>query len=147
MLSRIVKWVVGSPTKSLAPKRTVGVLAIMKNETDILREWIEHYRWQAVDKIFLIDNGSTDDPDRILRDHIDSGFIEYFCDRSLTGRRSITGRYSARRIIRRKVEWLVIADLDEFWFLPRRSQERHRNDPRAFRSRLRELGYVRELVT
>ena len=78
MLSRMVKWVVGSPTKSLAPRGTVGVMAIMKNETDVLREWIQHYRWQGVDKIFLIDNGSTDDPERFLRNDIDSGFIEFF---------------------------------------------------------------------
>ena len=118
MLSRIVKCVVGSPTKSLAPKGTVGVLAIMKNETDVLREWIEHYRWQGVDKIFLIDNGSTDDPERILREHIDSRFIELF-SRPRPHRQAQHYREVFRKArIRRKVEWLVIADLDEFWFSP-----------------------------
>ena len=118
MLSRIVKWVVGSPTKSLAPKGKVGVLAIMKNETDVLREWIEHYRWQGIDKIFLIDNGSTDDPERILREHLDSGFIEFF-SRPRPHRQAQHYREVFRTAgIRRKVEWLVIADLDEFWFSP-----------------------------
>jgi glycosyltransferase involved in cell wall biosynthesis len=118
MLSRIVKSVVGSPTKSLAPKGTLGVLAIMKNETDVLREWIEHYRWQGVDKIFLIDNGSTDDPQRILREHIASGFIEFF-SRPQPHRQAQHYRDVFRKAgIRRKVEWLVTADLDEFWFSP-----------------------------
>lgn len=106
------------PRRTRAPKGSVGLLAIMKNETDVLAEWLEHYRWQGVDKVFLIDNGSTDDPLRILAPHIESGFVEYF---SRPLRHSQTRHYheifrTAR--IRSKAEWLVMADLDEFWFSP-----------------------------
>lgn len=38
-----------------------GVMAIFKNEAMGIREWIEHYKWQGVDKILLLDNNSTDD--------------------------------------------------------------------------------------
>lgn len=110
--------IVGTPTKSLAPKGTVGVLAIMKNETDVLREWLEHYQWQGVDRVFLIDNGSTDQPLGILEPFIASGFVEYFLrpmpHRQVAHMRDV---YKAADI-RRKVEWLVMADLDEFWYAP-----------------------------
>jgi hypothetical protein len=43
----------GSPIK-------LGVLAIFKNEAMGIREWIEHYIWQGVDVIVMLDNNSTD---------------------------------------------------------------------------------------
>ena len=42
-------------------KHYLCVVATAKNEATILDEWIQHYLWQGVDRIFLIDNGSTDD--------------------------------------------------------------------------------------
>lgn len=118
MLRTIKRWIKGDPTKSLAPKGTVGLLAIMKNETDVLREWIEHYRWQGVDKIFLIDNGSTDNPEALLKDELQSGFVQLF-HRCAPYRQA--QHYQAvfkQAKIRTQVEWLVMADLDEFWYSP-----------------------------
>jgi len=51
----------------------VSVIAIFKNETMNLKMWLEHYLWQGVDHFFLIDNGSTDDPHKILQPYIDRG--------------------------------------------------------------------------
>lgn len=45
--------------RSSRPK--VGILAIFKNESMVIREWIDHYKWQGVDHILLMDNNSTDD--------------------------------------------------------------------------------------
>jgi len=39
----------------------LGVLAIFKNESRAIREWIEHYLWQGVDTIVMLDNNSMDD--------------------------------------------------------------------------------------
>jgi hypothetical protein len=36
-------------------------MAIFKNEAMGIREWIEHYKWQGVDEILLLDNNSSDD--------------------------------------------------------------------------------------
>lgn len=38
----------------------VAIVAIFKNESMGLREWLEHYKWQGVDRILLLDNNSTD---------------------------------------------------------------------------------------
>lgn len=101
-----------------ANRQRLGLLAIMKNEAMTLREWVDHYRWQGVDRIFLIDNGSTDDGPALLTDHIDAGYIELF--RCPEPHRQ-TAHYQnvfAQADIRNKVEWLIMADLDEFWFCP-----------------------------
>lgn len=37
-----------------------AVVAIFKNEAMGIREWIEHYKWQGVDKVLLLNNNSTD---------------------------------------------------------------------------------------
>ena len=44
----------------LLKKYNLSLIAIFKNESHILKEWIEHYINEGVDKFYLIDNGSTD---------------------------------------------------------------------------------------
>lgn len=119
MLGKIRKLIEGDPTRSLAPRGTLGVLAIMKNETAVLREWIDHYRWQGADKIFLIDNGSTDNPQKMLEKDIESGLVSFF-ERPVPYRQVPHYREIFRTAgIRKAVEWLVVADLDEFWYSPK----------------------------
>ena len=40
---------------------TLSVLAMFKNESMIIQEWIKHYIEEGVEHFYLIDNGSTDD--------------------------------------------------------------------------------------
>ena len=40
---------------------TLSVLAMFKNESMIIKEWINHYIEEGVEHFYLIDNGSTDD--------------------------------------------------------------------------------------
>ena len=39
---------------------TLSVLAMFKNESMIIQEWINHYIEEGVEHFYLIDNGSTD---------------------------------------------------------------------------------------
>ncbi len=118
ILGKIRKWLIRDPATSLAPKHTLGVLAIMKNETCALREWVDHYRWQGADLIVLIDNGSTDSPRELIREEISSGLVEIY-ERSSPHRQVPHYRdvFRAARL-RKRVEWLAIADIDEFWYSP-----------------------------
>jgi hypothetical protein len=43
--------------QSRLPPRALCVLAIFKNETLNLREWVAHYRWQGASALLLLDNG------------------------------------------------------------------------------------------
>ena len=40
----------------------LAIVAVFKNEADVLDEWIQHYVLEGVSKLYLIDNGSTDGP-------------------------------------------------------------------------------------
>lgn len=94
----------------------LSILAIFKNETTNLRLWIEHYRWQGVGHFYLIDNGSTDDPLRILRPYIEDGIVTY---RLMPERHQQTNHYHRMYMdcrIGEQTRWLIIADLDEFFF-------------------------------
>ena len=39
----------------------LAIITMFKNESMGLREWLEHYKWQGVDRILLLNNNSTDD--------------------------------------------------------------------------------------
>ena len=39
----------------------LSILSMFKNESMIIKDWIEHYLKEGVQHFYLIDNGSTDD--------------------------------------------------------------------------------------
>lgn len=49
-----------------------AVLGIFKNEAMAIREWVDHYKWQGVDEILLLDNNSTDGGADLIKgiDHV-----------------------------------------------------------------------------
>jgi len=50
-----------------------GLLAIFKNEEIGIREWLQHYKWQGIDEIIMLNNNSTDgwrDKIEDLMDHV-----------------------------------------------------------------------------
>lgn len=69
------------------------VLGIFKNEAFNIREWVEHYEWQGADKIFLIDNGSTDNSMELLSDYVQRGLVEVISLPGLTGRCVTIGKH------------------------------------------------------
>jgi hypothetical protein len=93
------------------------VVAIFKNETTNLKEWIEHYKWQGASHIYLADNESSDSPLEILQPYIESGFITY--DIIVGHNMQISfNRLWTKRIqsLENPPDWILIADLDEFWY-------------------------------
>ena len=48
-----------------------AVMAMFKNEAMGIREWIDHYLWQGVDTILLLDNNSTDNWKEVIQDVAD----------------------------------------------------------------------------
>jgi hypothetical protein len=99
-------------------RKQLGVLAIMKNEALNLREWIAHYLWQGVDRIFLIDNGSTDGGPDSLRADLSQGRLELFSRPEPHRQCAHYHSVFVEARIWEKVEWLIMADLDEFWYSP-----------------------------
>jgi hypothetical protein len=100
-------------------KYKLSVLAIFKNETMNLQLWIDHYLWQGVEHFYLIDNGSTDNPDLILNSYINQGIVTLY---KLPEKHKQVEHYKTiwkNEDISSKTKWLIMADLDEFWFSPK----------------------------
>lgn len=91
-----------------------------KDETLTLNEWLEHYIWQGVEHFFLVDNGSTDNPLRILEPYIKRGIVSYQY-RPKKYNQQPHMKETARDYIIGNSFWYIQADMDEFWFAPNSS--------------------------
>jgi hypothetical protein len=94
----------------------LGILGIMKNESMNILEWIEHYKNEGVTAIYLIDNGSTDDTILKLHNHIASGLVKLI---ELPEKHKQKQHYWTaidHFKITEACQWLIVADIDEFWF-------------------------------
>lgn len=103
---------------SMTRPTKLGVLAIMKNEAMNIDEWIEHYLWMGAGKIYLIDNGSTDDTVSKARAWQAKGLVQLVEYTEKHKQRQHYWRAIKHFQIRQQCEWLLVADLDEFWFCP-----------------------------
>ena len=86
------------------------VVAVFKNESEILKEWIDHYIKEGCSKFFLIDNGSEDNYLPIIKNYKQK--IKLVVDPSRHAQRELYNKYFLSEI--REYEWTVICDLDEF---------------------------------
>lgn len=93
----------------------LSVGAIFKNESHILKEWIEHHLFHGVEHFYLINDGSTDNYMKILQPYLDKGIITLF--------QSFEPHYLGRQATLytrlflphlRETQWLAIIDIDEF---------------------------------
>ena len=88
------------------------VVAIFKNESHIIKEWIEHYLHQGVDKFFMIDNGSTDNYYNILEPYIKNNKVELVIDPAKFSQTKLYNKYYLNKC--KLYEWVIVCDLDEF---------------------------------
>ena len=93
------------------------VVAIFRNEADILSEWLEHHLWQGVEHFFLIDNNSTDDWRTAV-----APFAKHVSVRTENERHQ-----QARHIntwlkhLQARARWVLEIDVDEFVYVSPRS--------------------------
>jgi hypothetical protein len=91
---------------------TLCLVAIFKNESHILKEWIEHYLNQGVDKIFLVDNGSTDNYYSILQPYISTGKVDLVRDNKKHAQVELYNKHFLHKC--KAYDWVIVCDLDEF---------------------------------
>jgi hypothetical protein len=91
---------------------TLCLVAIFKNESHILEEWIEHYLNQGVDKIFLVDNGSTDNYYSILQPYISTSKVDLVKDTKKHAQVELYNKHFLSKC--RAYDWVIVCDLDEF---------------------------------
>lgn len=94
----------------------LSILAIFKNEGMNMDVWVRHYLWMGVEHFFLIDNGSDDNSQEILKPYVEKGLVSVFY---MPEKWKQTEHYQHvyQHHIRNKSQWVIIADLDEFWYV------------------------------
>lgn len=92
----------------------LALLAIMKNESHIVSEWISHYTEEGVDNIYIIDNGSTDNSQKIA---VSNGAI--VCAESLRYAQAHLYNKCFEKTSIKNSDWIIVADLDEFIYARR----------------------------
>lgn len=90
----------------------LAVLAMFKNEADVLDEWIKHYANQGATTIHLINNNSEDAYQEVVEPYVNSGLVILHHDTRLHAQRAIYNEHLKR--LRPHCHWLLVCDLDEF---------------------------------
>jgi Glycosyl transferase family 2 len=96
----------------------LSVLAVFKNESHILKEWIEHYLQRGFDHFYLINDASTDNYKPVLEPFSNKVTLyqnEVFQE-SLGRQAAIYNKYGQEAL--QQSEWLAVLDLDEFLWSP-----------------------------
>ena len=92
-------------------------LMVVRNEADILTINVRHHRAVGVDRFLIIDNGSTDGTDQILRNLSQNGLVEWTRDPGSYRQAEMTTEL-AREAWRQGADWVIPIDADEFWCAP-----------------------------
>lgn len=95
----------------------LSVFAQFKDEELILGEWIDHYMREGAEHFFLIDDGSTDGSQRLLRPYVSKGLVTLMRDvrKDHVPPVSMVERYNLllKPFLHSSV-WVIHVDLDEF---------------------------------
>lgn len=92
----------------------IGVIAIFKNESFGIKEWLTHYNEEGFDRAILLDNGSTDNYREQIKDF--DSFVSVF---DAPRQHYQTGNYNNiafPEIIKEKIDIVAILDIDEYMF-------------------------------
>lgn len=89
-----------------------SIVAIIKNESVYIKEWIEYHLILGVDHFYLYDNESEDNLQEILHPYVDQGLITYiFCP----GKKMQMPAYNdAIARFKKNNRWMAFIDADEF---------------------------------
>jgi hypothetical protein len=97
---------------------TIG--AIFKNESHILKEWIEHYFYHGVDHIYMINDNSTDNFLEIIQPYINEGKVTLYNskykEKWVDMQTDLYNEYFEKHL--KETIWFGIVDLDEFLYSP-----------------------------
>jgi hypothetical protein len=89
----------------------IALIAMFKNESHILKEWLDHYLREGVDTFFLINNNSTDNYKPILEPYLQSKQVILTSSKKKNAQVELYNIYLPEV---KKYDWVIVVDLDEF---------------------------------
>ena len=89
----------------------ICVVAIFKNESHVLKEWLEHYLREGVDTFLLIDNDSSDNYKPILEPFLNSKQAFLKKSKKKYAQVELYNRWLPEA---KKFDWVIVVDMDEF---------------------------------
>jgi hypothetical protein len=92
----------------------LSVLAMFKNESWIIEEWIKHYLSEGVEHFYLIDNGSTDDFLEKIKNYMSQITLVRDDTRLPSGTQSFLYTKHFLNIIKSETKWIIVCDVDEY---------------------------------
>lgn len=95
-------------------KYFLSIIAIFKNESHCIEEWIEHYLHEGVDHFYLIDNGSNDNYIDKVRPYQEKEVVSLVQDQTKWSQVKLYNQYFLPK--KHESEWLLVCDLDEFLY-------------------------------
>ena len=99
----------------------LAVGAMFKNESHIIREWIEHYLFHGVEHFYMINDQSTDNSVAVLQPYIDRGLVTLYeptVEKYLGRQRDMYNTFFMPLLKDKAVHWFLMIDLDEFVWSP-----------------------------
>lgn len=102
--------------------RLVAVLvygiSMVRNEADIIRLNVLYHLASGIDRMLVVDNGSTDGTDKVLKQlSLQHAEVRWFWDDGLFLPSRVMTKL-AREAFEEGADWVVPIDADEFWHAP-----------------------------
>lgn len=94
-------------------KYFLTIIAIFKNESTILAEWLEHYLLEGVDHFYLIDNDSNDQYTSQVDPYLKDQSVEIVKDPRPHLQVEHYNNYFLAKA-KAEAEWVMVVDFDEF---------------------------------
>lgn len=93
-------------------KYQLAIVAIAKNESEYIREWVAFHKVIGISVIFLYDNDSDDNMKHEISDFIEEGFVVY---RQIAGKKRQFDAYNdALKMYGNDCRYMAFIDCDEF---------------------------------
>jgi len=94
----------------------LSIVAMFKNESSIIKQWIKHYIDEKVDHFYLIDNGSNDNYYDEIKEYNDKITIIKDNFRKKIGTQNFLINKHYLDKIKKETDWVIVCDIDEYIF-------------------------------
>jgi hypothetical protein len=92
----------------------LSIIAMFKNESYIIEQWIQHYLLEGVNHFYLIDNGSTDNYESKISKYNNKITLIKDSYRQNMGTQNVLINKHFLPKIKKESKWVIICDIDEY---------------------------------